>query len=70
MESLTRCMTKAGEDSKVENAKLLEDFQLLRKATGVDFMAKEVKYHNSCRLGYLNEAKNFARKRRWNKILH
>lgn len=56
-------MTKAGEDSIVENAQLLEDFQLLRKVAGVDFIAKEVKYHNSCRLGYLNEAKSFAKKK-------
>jgi hypothetical protein len=43
-------MTKTGEDTIAEAEKLLEDFPLLRKVACVDFVAKEVKYNNSCRL--------------------
>ncbi len=50
MESLISCMTKTGEDTIAEAEKLLEDFPLLRKVACVDFVAKEVKYNNSCRL--------------------
>ena len=39
-----------------EAATILQDIRLLAKIANVDFIAKEVKYHHSCRKAYLSRA--------------
>ena len=39
-----------------EAANILEDHEMITKIGDIDFVAKEVKYHHSCRKTYLNRA--------------
>lgn len=55
-EELGSCETPDAQDKIKYAATVLKDEVLLLKIGNVDFIAKEVKYHHSCRKHYLNEA--------------
>ena len=56
IENIGRCKTREAEHSVKEAATILQDTDLLAKIGEVDFIAKEVKYHHTCRKQYLNRA--------------
>ena len=55
-EGLGSCETSDAQEKIRYAAIVLKDEVLLLKIGNVDFIAKEVKYHHSCRKDYLNEA--------------
>ena len=55
-EELGACETKEAERRIREAARVLKDDKILAKISGVDMIAKEVKYHHSCRSEYLKSA--------------
>ena len=55
-EKLGNCETREAEKCIKDAATNLEDSKLLAEIGDVDFVAKEVKYHHSCRKLYLNKA--------------
>ena len=57
MEKLGSCESKEAEESIKQAAHLTEDHSMIAKVGNIDFVAKEVKYHHSCRKAYLNAAK-------------
>jgi hypothetical protein len=56
-ETPSQCVTIEAQDSILKAAKDCNDRQLLAKVGGIDFIAKEIKYHNNCRKLYLDAAK-------------
>ena len=56
MEKLSACETESAEISIKEAANALQDDNMLAKTAGIDFVAKEVKYHHSCKSLYLKSA--------------
>lgn len=52
-EGLTQCETKYAQSSIITAAVTINDKNLLVNIRDIDFIAKEVKYHNSCRKNYL-----------------
>lgn len=55
-EELGACETKDAAGNIQEAARVLKDDKILAKISGVDMIAKEVKYHHSCRSEYLKKA--------------
>ena len=51
-EFLTTCETLEAQDTILQSAEALNDSHLLLQIQNIDFIAKEVKYHNSCRSAY------------------
>ena len=62
-ETLHLCTTFALQEAILKEAQILQDTVLLRKIQGIDFIAKEVRYHNSCRTEYYDKAKAIEKKR-------
>uniref|UniRef100_UPI00358DFCB3 uncharacterized protein isoform X1 n=2 Tax=Myxine glutinosa TaxID=7769 RepID=UPI00358DFCB3 len=60
-ESLGSCETLEAENSIRKAATALEDNRLLSKITGVQLVAKEVKYHPSCKSKYLKSANRWTK---------
>lgn len=58
-ELVSSCETREAQDHTVEAAEGLDDQELLTTIRGIDFVAKEVKYHRTCQKNY------FAR---WDRI--
>ncbi len=56
IEHLGSCEMDSGAENIRKAALALNDDVMLAKIAGVDFFAKEVKYHHSCRKAYLNRA--------------
>lgn len=57
-EKLQLCLTTAIQEGIAFDANVLNDAPMLRKiAVIVDFIAKEIRYHPSCRLSYSDQAK-------------
>ena len=56
VETLSACETQSAERSIKEAAGTLHDNHMLAKTAGLDFVAKEVKYHYSYRSVYLRSA--------------
>ncbi len=56
-EPLQLCETFSFQEGVLKDALDVEDAVLLRKIHNIDFVAKEVRYHNSCRLELINKAK-------------
>ena len=56
LEKLSACETESAERSIKEAANALHDDIMLAKTAGIDFVAKEVKYHHSCKSLYLKSA--------------
>ena len=50
------CETLEADESVRRAAEILHDDEMLNKIAGVDFVTKEVKYHNSCKSKYLKSA--------------
>lgn len=63
LEKLVSCTTKKFEIAVINMAENLQDESLLRKIRDIDFVAKEVKYHPSCRVKYYNRYKTVVAKR-------
>ena len=61
-EQLVGCETEEAQSTVTKSAETLEDEALLTKIRGVDFVAKEVKYHNSCRRAYNRKAERKDKK--------
>ena len=58
-ETLSACMTLDGSRAIIEIAKARNDERILSLlSTGIDLIAKECKYHRSCRQGYFNSINN------------
>lgn len=57
-EKLHLCITTAIQESIFEEAKQLRDTNFISKISGIDFIAKEVRYHQICRVEYSNKAKS------------
>ena len=55
-ETLGTCETKDSEWKIQEAARTMDDQILLLRIIGIDMIAKEVKYHHSCRSDYLKSA--------------
>ena len=55
VEVLVKCVTETAETSIKECARSKEDFELLGKIAGVDLIAKEARYHETCRRDYLRK---------------
>ena len=55
-EELGSCETKDGERRIRQAIEMLNDKELLPKISGVDLIAKKLKYHHSCRSDYLKKA--------------
>lgn len=55
-EQLGNCETAQAGTSIRDAAATLGDHDMLAQIAGVDFIAKEIKYHHSCRKAYLNKA--------------
>ena len=51
-QSLTKCITKTAEQSIKEVAERRNDEALLPIVSGVDLLAREAHYHNSCRRAF------------------
>ena len=51
-QSLTKCVTETEEQSIKEAAERRNDEALLRTVSGVDLLAREAHYHNSCQRAY------------------
>lgn len=51
-ERLVQCLTKMAEKSIKDSAQAKNDFKLLRRVEGEDLIAKETKYHETCRRNY------------------
>ena len=56
-EKLVQCLTKNIEVGIRNDAKTLGDVKLLGDIVDIDFVAKEVRYHQICRVEYANRAK-------------
>ena len=56
-EEVGSCESFEAETKIKDAAKVLHDDRLLLEVGDIDFVAKEVKYHHTCRKAYLNEAK-------------
>lgn len=54
-ETLSSCETIQAQDSIITAARIIEDTQFLREYESIDFVAKEVKYHNTCRARYISK---------------
>jgi len=52
-EVLSKCVCKTAEQNIKECAKAKNDFTLMGKIDGVDLLAKEARYHESCRKAYV-----------------
>lgn len=55
-EPLGNCETQAAAKSIFDTAVSLNDVEMLARISGVDMIAKEVKYHHSCKRSYLHKA--------------
>ena len=55
-EKLGNCESFAATDAIIKAAQTMNDFPMLSKISGIDLIAKEVKYHHSCRRMYLQRA--------------
>ena len=61
-ENLSPCETEQAQDSIINAAKTLNDDSFLCEYKNIDFVAKEVKYHNTCRKRYLANATRVQKK--------
>ena len=59
-ETLGNCEVPEKSEAIRTAAVALEDDSMITKLAGVDFIAKEVKYHHSCRRTYLRRAERLA----------
>lgn len=60
-EQLGNCESLEAAEKIKEAAEILNDKEMITKISNVDFVAKEVKYHHSCRKNYLNtSARSFV----------
>ena len=48
-ENLAKCLTKEAESRIIEAATISNDYVLLGKISGMDLIAREARYHDSCR---------------------
>lgn len=55
-EKLHLCLTTTLQETVESQAKVLNDVEFLGRISGVDFVAKEVKYHQICKVNYGNRA--------------
>ena len=56
LEVLAKCLTETAETVIKEAARSKDDFRLLGEIDGVDLIAKEARYHESCRKDYVRKA--------------
>ena len=54
---LIKASTEEVEKSIKKYAQWLQDWEILKRIQNVDFAAKEIHYHNICRVRYQNKAK-------------
>jgi hypothetical protein len=58
-ERLVKCVTEFGESSIKEAARAKNDYKMLGCVEGVNLIAKEARYHESCRRKYVRRADRF-----------
>ena len=63
-QQLIQVITFEIQQSILNEATELADVDLLRKVNGVDLIAKEAKYHKSCRVTYANKANAAIREKK------
>ena len=61
-EKLGTCQAFTAETNIKKSAETLNDSTMIAKVGQVDFVAKEVKYHHTCRRKYLNDADAYKKK--------
>ena len=67
-ENLCKIETLSFQDNVVKEAEILQDERILRIIFGVDLVAKEAHYHNSCRKSFSYQASAITQKQRTSAI--